>query len=113
MTGNSTLDFTDAGIFIQNDNFVEDIQDGLIRCNGSININSTEFQPAGGTIEMYYSGISNVRHLAGSYFHNLEINPGSAAGYEVQMGSDILVNGSLNIKSGTLKTLGKDLQVGN
>jgi len=110
MSGNSILDFTDAGIYVQDDNFTANINAGLIRCNGYIDINTATFQLTGGTMEIYGGGNYSVKHLAGSHFHNLKINPGPA--YQVIMLSDIEAHGYFLLSTGTFLTNGYDIEVG-
>jgi len=110
MSGNSILDFTDAGIFVQDDNFIANVTGGLIRCSGFIDINTANFQLAGGTTEIYGNGSFYISHLPGSHFHNLNINPGNI--FEVTMQSDIAARGYFLLSTGTFNTNGFDIEVG-
>lgn len=72
-----TLDFHDNGIFIRNSasySFSEDISDGTIRTVGSVTGERSDFNPTGGTIELYGSDDVELTMGEGSNFYNLNIN---------------------------------------
>ena len=70
------LVFHDQGVFITTTgsySFTENITGGEIKVARSFTVNRTDFAPSGGTITLTGSVDATVSHLAGSYFHNLEI----------------------------------------
>ena len=71
------LDFHDSSIKIYDSAYhtlTDDISGGTIRTAHSFYGNRTDFNPTGGTIELYGSANSVVSMGAGSNFYNLEIN---------------------------------------
>jgi len=70
------LDFKDQGIKIHNGGFFlnEDITGGTIRTAGGFTGDRADFNPAGGTIELYSSSDVSFSHGAGSNFYNVNIN---------------------------------------
>ena len=69
------FDFDGYGITVF-DNYLlnEDITNGTIKTSGWFTCNRTDFNPAGGNFEFYGGTDSRINLLAGSTFHNLEIN---------------------------------------
>jgi len=102
MTG-GTLNLMDQSLYIRTDsvyNFTYDITGGAIRTAKGYTCNRSDFNPTGGTIELFGPGKTNLSSPYGS-FNNLLINKASTND-TVQCNS-IIVRGSLVIQSGTLK----------
>jgi hypothetical protein len=72
--------------------------DGTLRTVGGVSIQNSAFSPSGLTIEMYGSSNSVLSAFTGAQLYNLTIakNPG----YQVLLGSDITVNGTVHVSSG-------------
>lgn len=69
------LDFDGPGITIYNNYLLtEDITDGAIKTSGWFGCNRTDFNPVGGTFELYGGSDSRINVLAGSTFHDVLIN---------------------------------------
>ena len=73
------LDFKESGVFVYTtgNTFTENITAGTIRTSGSFAGDRTDFNPSGGTIELYGSGDGNLSHGTGSSFHSVTIDKGS------------------------------------
>ena len=74
---NGTLDFVNRGIRIMENptyTFTENITGGTIRTAYSFEANLTDFNPSGGTIELYGTANANLGHFTGSNFFNIEID---------------------------------------
>lgn len=97
MSGAAVLDFHDVGIFISTNAFNDNITGGIIRTAGSINVYLADFNPTGGTIEMYGSTDSSIYHVTGANFFNLTINKSAS---EVAINSDLKIMGDLVVQSG-------------
>ncbi|MBS3741971.1 MAG: FG-GAP repeat protein, partial [Candidatus Cloacimonetes bacterium] len=72
-----TLNFHDNGIFIRNSasySFSEDISGGTIRTAGSFTGERSDFNPSGGTIELYGSDDVELSTGEGSNLYNLHID---------------------------------------
>jgi hypothetical protein len=124
---NGTLDFVNRGIRIMVNptySFSENITGGIIRTAYNFEANRTDFNPTGGTIDLY--GITNATlgHFAGSNLYHVEIDK-TAKGFNqgneifpvedsreeikddgskantVIAGTDLDLNGNLLIASGT------------
>ncbi len=77
---NGTLDFVNRGIRIMVNptyTFSENITGGTIRTADSFEANRTDFNPSGGTIELYGTSNANLGHFAGSNLYNVEIDKGA------------------------------------
>ncbi len=69
------LDFKDQSIFIANGyDFTENITGGLIRTIGQFLVERADFNPAGGTIEIYGSADVGLFVETGSWLNKLRIN---------------------------------------
>lgn len=71
------LDFKNRGIHIANSatyTFNDNITEGTIRTSRDFWCNRTDFNPTGGTIELYGSLNASITQLSGSNFFNLVIN---------------------------------------
>ena len=69
------LDFTNCGIYLHGLNtLITDITGGTIRTVGDFTGNRSDFNPSGGTIELYGTTDANLSMGAGSNFHNILIN---------------------------------------
>ncbi len=80
MTG-GTLDFTDKGILIYNTpsyTLTENISGGFIRTSGSFRVESPDFTPTGGAVEMYGAQEASLHTTGGGYLHHLMINKGGS-----------------------------------
>jgi len=124
---NGTLDFVNRGIRIMVNpsyTFSENITGGTIRTAYNFEANRTDYNPTGGTIELY--GITNATlgHFAGSNLYNVEIDKSAKSNYPddhdvskadsreemkeegakantVIAGTDLDLNGNMLITSGT------------
>jgi hypothetical protein len=102
------------GIYLNNDNFTENISGGTIRTSGNFTIYDevSTFHPIGGTVELTGNTNSTVSMFpAGCWFHNLKISKGS--GFQVTPEDYVNIKGELRISSGTFKTSGQTVQVGD
>jgi len=74
-----TLDFHDVGIHISNSafSFTEDITGGTIRTAYNFLNNRADFNPAGGTIELYGPTNATISMFDGSHFNDILINKSS------------------------------------
>ncbi|MDZ4181300.1 MAG: M6 family metalloprotease domain-containing protein [Candidatus Cloacimonadaceae bacterium] len=76
---NGTLDIRNYGILIpSNPVFHDNISGGTIKTVGSFTCNRADFNPSGGTIEMYGSIDGTLSHTAGSNLANVTINKAAA-----------------------------------
>ncbi len=122
----------DAGSFLLTTN----ISGGTIRVDGQFYCERADFQPAGGTLELYGSANANLTLLGGNLC-NLRIDKNPPADPEnrlpegmwvtqrdgsqalitrdnkVNVNSNVLVAGDLNVASGTLDLNGNDLSCGD
>ncbi len=81
------LDFRNNGIYLYTGNtLTENITGGTIRTNGSFTGSRSDFNPAGGTVELYGTSDTYVGHSAGSTFNNLLINKAAALDNQVPGG---------------------------
>ncbi|MGC9362217.1 MAG: hypothetical protein ACP5F3_04730, partial [Candidatus Syntrophosphaera sp.] len=95
------LDFKDTGIQISlNNDFTENISGGRIRISGDFWLWSYDFDPAGGTIEMYGSGDDILQDSYNSVFHNLEINK---TGGSIEGRMALNINGDFSILAGSFE----------
>ncbi|MFZ4523013.1 MAG: GEVED domain-containing protein [Bacteroidales bacterium] len=125
MTG-GVLDFKNNGIFVFSTGatLTETITGGTIRTNGYFTGNRVDFNPAGGTIELYGTNDTQLSHGLGSNFANLLVNkavvldnsmPENEVFYDreghqvhsplangVTAVSDLVLTGNLTIQTGTL-----------
>ena len=124
---NGILDFKNNGIYIYNTaaTLTESITGGIIRTDGRLAGTRTDFNPAGGTFEMYGTAEAFISQGLGSTFANLVINKPavldiSQAGSEevfynregdltdivassvVTSSSNLVLTGDLVIQAGTL-----------
>jgi PKD repeat protein len=98
------LDVHDSGITISNEhNFSTDITGGTIRTAHNFVCNRNDFNPTGGTLEMYAGNNAGLRMNAGS-LHNLTINKYSAnnvTGRSPDGSWNLYIRGNFTINSGT------------
>jgi len=95
------LDFKDTGIQISlNNDFTENISGGRIRISGDFWLWSYDFDPTGGTIEMYGSGDDILQDTYNSVFHNLEINK---TGGSIEGRMALHINGDFSILAGSFE----------
>jgi len=75
------LDIVDNGIFVYSTThtFTDNITGGTIRTSGNFRGDRTDFNPGGGTIELYGSGDADLSHGIGSSFHDVTINKAGGA----------------------------------
>jgi len=72
------LDFKDVGIkLLDVYDFNYDIANGRIRTAGDFICERTDFNPSGGTIELYGTADADLKCFNGSNIYNLEINKGA------------------------------------
>lgn len=85
------LDFKDKGIKIHDgpNSLILDITGGTIRTSGDFTGDRADFNPAGGTIELYGSLDVTLSHGAGSSFYDVNINKSSS---RAESGSDLYVD---------------------
>jgi len=134
------IDFKTCGINIDNNahDLINNITGGTIRTAYGFTGDRTDFNPTGGTIELYGPTNANLSMGAGSNFYNVEINKatktksgsseakeyvviqnrdGTEARYEKSDGiiitSDVVVNNNLEITNGHLTLNGNHLSVTN
>jgi len=133
------LDIKELGIWISDSyNFVETITGGTIRTVGQFGGVRPDFNPIGGTIELYGTTDANISHASGSNFYDVLIN--KAATDEITRGSkddkgisynrdgsiieytrsntanaasDLDINGNLQIDSGKFNLNGNTVNVAN
>jgi hypothetical protein len=101
-----TLDFKNQGILIYalgGVSLTTNITGGTIRTPGFFFSGRSDFNPSGGTVELYGNVDDNLQMAAGSLY-DLKINKGSSNTITVL--DDLLVNGSLQVANGTLKASG-------
>jgi hypothetical protein len=124
---NGILDFVNRGIRIMENptyTFSENITGGTIRTAYSFEANRSDYNPTGGTIELYGTTNTTVGHFAGSNFFNVEIDKSAknnqpdygevsladsreetkdegAKANTVISGTDLDLNGNMLISSGT------------
>ncbi len=107
-----TLDFKDQSITINTlsgYSLTTNISGGTIRTPGAFFCSRSDFNPAGGTIELYGDTDSDCLLTAGSV-RNLTINKNTDN--TVTLGSGITINGDLTVTSGKLFASGKTLTLG-
>lgn len=85
--------------------FVEDITGGTIRCNGSFCSEMPDFNPQGGTLELYGSGSHDLNLLPGSYLHHLTINKDNNE-CSINLQNQLYLFGTLTVEKGVLYTNG-------
>ncbi|MDY0276365.1 MAG: hypothetical protein RBR42_13220, partial [Desulfomicrobium sp.] len=102
------LDFKNHGIFVTTSahTLATSITGGTIRTAGTFACNRTDFNPTGGTIELYGNQNANLSMTAGSLY-NLSINKSVAN--NVSLTSNATLTGGLTVNSGTLNMNGKTL----
>lgn len=134
------LDVTDCGIYLPGTNtLTTSITGGTIRTSGGFTGVRTDFNPTGGTLELYGTSNANLGLEAGSNLYNVKINKSTTdnliaqkqqtskqekirvSGEEVSLErirsetvnitSDLDINGNLLIDSGVLNTDGFDMEV--
>ncbi|HPT72518.1 MAG TPA: CARDB domain-containing protein, partial [Candidatus Cloacimonadota bacterium] len=77
------LDFKNQGVYLSYfGDFTDNISGGVIRVSRGFDGIRTDFNPTGGTIELYGSTDASVSHAAGSNFYNLDINKTAGKGGE-------------------------------
>ncbi len=93
------LEFHGAGVFLSPSHTLTcDITGGLIRVNRGWDGQRTDFNPAGGTIELNGSASTVIKLGAGSSFYNLKINHmGTVSAY-----SSLLIANDLTLAAGKL-----------
>ncbi len=126
------IDFKGLGIKIGDyfDLYTE-ITGGVIRCTGNLNCERTDFNPEGGTFELYGQDPATVSCEPQSHFNNVIINkvgsknnstpkteksklqPKAMTTVTTSLISDLSINGNLTISSGSLDINGHILEVGN
>ncbi len=131
------LDITSCGISLSSSNtLTEDISGGTIRTPYSFTGNRTDFNPTGGTIELYGSTNASLSMGTGSNFYDVEINKSSKAQSEsskdkeyviienrdgtrtryaksntVSAASELDINGYFILDTGVFDTNGNDMYV--
>jgi M6 family metalloprotease-like protein len=75
LSGSGVLDFKNQGIFIPSSTaFNDNITGGTIRTFQGFNVQRADFNPTGGTIELYGSTDCTLTNTAGSNFYHVTIN---------------------------------------
>ncbi len=107
------LDIKDQGIFLNNDNFTENITGGVIRTSGYFHstVGITFFTPSGGSVELYGSGTSLLYLPAACYFHDLWAS--KEAGSAVSAASPLWISHELKVNSGLFSTNAHLVTVGD
>ncbi|MCD4728742.1 MAG: hypothetical protein K8R46_13845, partial [Pirellulales bacterium] len=74
------LDFKDNGIYLNETAYTltDNITGGIIRTSGNFHGSRQDFNPTGGTIELYGDSDAMLGHGIGSSFHDVVINKGTA-----------------------------------
>lgn len=99
-----TLDVTDQAILINASSYslASAVSGGNIRCSKGFAITRSDFQPTGGTVELYGGNSGSILSCAtGSWFHHLLVNKADPI-TSVLSSSVIPVKGNLDISQGTL-----------
>ncbi|MDD4224736.1 MAG: hypothetical protein PHD87_09180 [Candidatus Cloacimonetes bacterium] len=99
-----TLDVTDQAIRINASSYslASAVSGGIIRCSKGFAITRSDFQPTGGTVELYGGNSGSILSCAaGSWFHHLLVNKADPS-TSVLSSSVIPVKGNLDISQGTL-----------
>jgi formylglycine-generating enzyme required for sulfatase activity len=99
MSGDAVLDFKDVGIYIPVSYYLFNysLSGGTIRTAGDVYIYRSNFNPGGGTFEMYGSGITYIDMESGANFYNLVINSQG----QVNAMRDLDINGNFTIQYGS------------
>jgi len=128
------LDFVDQGIFIYNAGpwiFTENITGGTIRTSSNFDVFNTDFNPTGGTVELYGPDDAWVSVSPGSNLHNLIIHKsgtdskistpiedqgmgikvGGLKGNIATISGGTLINGNLTVQESSLNLFGGLLKV--
>ena len=109
-----TLDFHNTGIHLNPANVLtSNITGGLIRVIGGFTGTRTDFNPTGGTVEMYGDTNATVQLGAGSSFYNLKINKPTTSPNVATASSNILITNILTISAGTLFNNTYDINIGS
>lgn len=98
------LDVTDQAILINASSYslASAVSGGTIRCSKGFAITRSDFQPTGGTVELYGGNSGSILSCAtGSWFHHLLVNKADPS-TSVLSSSVIPVKGDLDISQGTL-----------
>ncbi len=97
------LDFKDNGVYLHSSAYGlnEIITAGKIRVNGSFTGIRTDFNPAGGTTELYGAATAQISHGAGSNLHHVWINKNTATHVTIPT-SGLQINGNLDIYDGAI-----------
>jgi len=111
-----TLNFADQGIRVQSSTTVlnSNITGGTIKTSKNFGNYRTDFNPTGGTIELYGTTDATLTVQAGSLKH-LKINKSLSddrAGL-VTLNSNAVINGMITIQSGTIKATNKIISAGD
>lgn len=79
------LNFIDSGIYVATGSytFTDNITGGTIKTSRGFIGDRTDFNPTGGTIELYGSVDCNVSHGTGSNFYNLKINKSASRNEQI------------------------------
>jgi hypothetical protein len=119
------LDFVDQGIMIYNAGpwiFTENITGGTIRTSSNFDVYNTDFNPTGGTVELYGPDDAWVSVTPGSNLHNLVIHKSGTVsksstpiedqemgikesglkGNIVTLSGGTVINGNLNVQESSL-----------
>ncbi|MBW6513213.1 MAG: hypothetical protein K0B87_00435 [Candidatus Syntrophosphaera sp.] len=101
LQGSGVLDFKDVGIiFTTSYTFNDNISGGTIRTAERFIGDRNDFNPSGGTVELYGSASCEFRLAVNSNFHNVTINKTSAASVITGQGT-FDINGEFRLAGGT------------
>lgn len=105
------LDFKNHGVFVTTSahTLATNITGGTIRTAGTFACNRPDFNPTGGTIELYGTQNANLTMSAGTLY-NLNINKAVAS--SVSLANNATLTGGLTVNSGTLNLNAKTLTTG-
>jgi len=114
LSGSGGLDVKNQGIFVSSAYTLnENITGGTIRCTGDVEIQRSDFNPTGGSIELYGTGYKNLICASGSNLASVIINK-TAPYYVSNSGSTNLnLGGNLTISSGSFHLSGHALNLFN
>ncbi len=102
------LAFHDVGISVQ-EGFSSTISGGILRTSGDLMVNTADFDPAGGTIELFGNTNSTISCVYGATLHHLQVNKDTSV--RVDTASDLDINGSLEVASGIMRVYWYTLKV--
>ncbi len=102
LSGSGVLDIKNNGIIISSSYaFNDNISGGTIRTSQGFTVQRADFNPTGGTIELYGSTDAVLTTTAGSNFFNILINKAATRANTVTVSGTPDINGEFKIQAGT------------